>query len=300
MKKRTRTILFFSLFFIFILSTPAIILYSQGYRLDLEKRKITQTGGIFLHIEPKQAEIYINDKLAKKTDFFFGSALLENLLPGGYKIKIKKEGYYLWEKNLEVKEKQVTEAKNITLIQRRVGFTILTKNIKNFWPSLDGKKLVLLENDKNGATLKLYDLQKNLKSILTEEEKKIYPTSTAADSTSTDIISPDKKKSAVFSDSEIWIFYLKDMAEQPAKKAGEKQFLSRLSEKIDDVFWLDNNYLIFNSGNNIKIAETDDRDRIQIWDIGSFPSPKIFFNQADKKLYILSENTLYQSENLIK
>lgn len=253
MRKRTRTILFFSLFFAFVFLTPAVVLYSQGYRFDFEKRKITQTGAIFLKIEPKPAAIYINDKLVEKTDFFFGSALLENLLPGEYKIKIKKDGYYLWEKNLEVKEKQVTEAKSIILAPNKIDYTTSTKNIESFWPS---------------------------------------------PATSSDIISPDKKKSATFSDSEIWIFYLKDESEMPIKKAGDKLFLLRLSEKINDVFWLNNNYLLFNSGNNIKIAEIDDRDRVQTWEIGSFPAPKIFFNEADKKLYILSKKNLSVSEKL--
>ena len=86
MTERTRTILFLICLFLFLLIAPVTIFYSQGYRFDIDSKKITQTGGLFLKIEPKQVEIYINGKLKKKTDFFFGSALIENLLPRKYKI----------------------------------------------------------------------------------------------------------------------------------------------------------------------------------------------------------------------
>jgi len=72
MTRKTRKILFFVFFLIFLLGAPLIILYYQGYRFDLEKKSLTQTGGLFLKVTPKQAEIYIDGELVKKTDFFFG------------------------------------------------------------------------------------------------------------------------------------------------------------------------------------------------------------------------------------
>jgi hypothetical protein len=112
-------------------------------------------------------------------------------------------------------------------------------------------------------------------------------------------ISPDKKKITFFSNSEIWVLFLKDISSQPAKKAGEKLFLVRLSEKIEDVFWLNSNYLIFSAGDKIKIAEIDERDRTQTWEIGEFPEPRIFWNKNDKKLYILSGGNLFVSKPLL-
>jgi len=81
MTKKTRTILFLICLFLFLLIAPSAIFYSQGYRFDFDSKKITQTGGLFLKVFPKSAEIYLDGKLKKKTDFFFGSILIENLLP---------------------------------------------------------------------------------------------------------------------------------------------------------------------------------------------------------------------------
>ena len=140
MTRKTRKILFFVFFLIFLLGAPLIILYYQGYRFDLEKKSLTQTGGLFLKVTPKQAEIYIDGELVKKTDFFFGSTLIENLLPKKYKIEIKKEEYFPWEKILEIRAKEVTEGKNIVLFPENINFEILLKNVGNFWFSPDERK----------------------------------------------------------------------------------------------------------------------------------------------------------------
>jgi len=426
MTRKTRIVLFLSLLVLFFLVVPLIVFYSQGYRYDFENKKITQTGGLFVKVEPKQVEIYINNELTKKTDFFFGSALVENLLPKKYKIEVQKEGYLSWGKNLEIKEKEVIEAKNIVLFPENPNFTILAKEVKNLWFSPDEKKIILVEKEETGWALKLYDLDKNVKSHLINEKdiyakgaelinlefssdsKEIYldiamkeqekhfalsldksppqlmerkvtpipdynpttlppsagPYIIASQKINNDFyyldnfgyvfknemklneepfpvqseteysleifqnvvflsegktlylfspdsksfekffegindlkISPDNKKIVFFSNSEIWILFLKDA---DIKKAGEKLFINRLSEKIDAVFWLNPDYLIFNSGDNLKIVEIDDRDRIQTWDIASFPNPEIYFNGSDRKLYILSEGNLYSSGELVR
>ena len=417
MTKKTRTILFLICLFLFFLIAPSVIFYSQGYRVDINSKKITQTGGLFLKVIPKQVEVFIDGKLKKKTDFFFGSALIENLLPKKYKIQIKKEGYYPWEKNLEIREKEVTEAKNIVLIPENPNFGILTEGIKDFWFSPDERKIILSEDYEQGWALKLYDLEKNVKSHLIEEKDifpggvdllelefspdskeislevgmkeqikhftleidKIPPTLAESEeplppfenaltykALGQDIyylnnlghlfkneekltekpfpvkleteyaleifpgfvflhegqilyqfnpdsksfekffepikdlkISPDHKKVVYFTDYEIWILFLKEISNQPQRKAGDKLFLIRLSEQIKDCFWLNSDYLIFNAANKIKIAEIDDRDRINVVDVAEVENPKIFWNKNDKKLYILSNGNLSQSGKLL-
>jgi len=113
--------------------------------------------------------------------------------------------------------------------------------------------------------------------------------------------SPDFSKIFYSNDYEIWFSYL-----SPKPK---KIFLTRFSEKIKDCFWLNPYYLIFNVGDKIKISEIDNRDGINIVDLVEFSSlvdpisdeenSKMFWNQKDKKLYLLLENTLFVSEELI-
>lgn len=481
MTRKTRTILFFICLFLFLLIAPAVVFYSQGYRFDFEKKKVTQTGAFYFKVLPKSAQIYFDGRLKKKTDFIFGSVLIENLLPKTYNIQIKKEGYLAWEKTLEIKEKQVTEAKNILLIPESLGFSVLSKEVKDFFFSPDEKKIILEEIRENGWQINLYDLKNNVKSYLIgekdiakskkskvdflslefspdskrillkvgfkEEEKyfildmeKIPPDLISLDFLGADIenisfnpqvpkkifftklsekkikenkisknselfeanweakeisqtilgnlitydifggniflisnegflfrtdlsgkrqeqlsflpfpikeeinyqllvsfpkillkednnlyffdqdlgnfkelslpvnnfsLSPDLKKIVYFNNYEIWILFLEEKLGQPQKKVGEEIFLTRFSEKIGEVFWLTSHYLIFNTGNKIKIAEIDDRDRINIVDLFSikgqvkFENSKIFWNKNEKKLYILSEENLFVSKKLI-
>ena len=112
-------------------------------------------------------------------------------------------------------------------------------------------------------------------------------------------LSPDSKKLVIANNYEIWIIFLADIPEQPQRKTGQKIFLTRFSQKIDEVFWLNPNYLIFNTGEKIKIAETDDRNGINIIDLGEFQNPKIFWNQTDGKLYLFSQGKLFISGNLL-
>lgn len=113
------------------------------------------------------------------------------------------------------------------------------------------------------------------------------------------IISTDREKAAFLKKNEISIFFMKEQTSQPHKDYKERMFLTRFSEPINNLYWITPHYLIFNSGNKIKISEIDDRDKINIIDLAEYQEPEIYFNQYNKKIYILSENSLVESESII-
>ena len=43
----------------FLLIAPTAVFYSLGYRIDFDSKKISQTGGLFLKVLPKQVEVYL-------------------------------------------------------------------------------------------------------------------------------------------------------------------------------------------------------------------------------------------------
>ncbi len=431
MIKKTRKILFLTCLFLFALIAPAAILYSQGYRIDFNPaangKIISRTGGLFLKVSPRQADIFIDGKLKKRTDFFFGSALIENLLPKKYKVEVKKEKYHSWEKILEIKEKQVSEAKNIILFPKEVSFNVLSEETEQFWISPDQKKIIIKIIEENNWILYIYDSEKNEKNRLisaedieakssllidldfSKDSKEIYlkigiekeikyftlketgeinpslieeksavngnglyrldenghllkdKTIVSAEpfllkekieydlKVFQDFIflseengnlykfnpelkifevffeeanclkpSPNNKKLLYSSDYEIWILFLSESSEPPQKSKGEKLLLIRLSEKISDIFWLNDNYLIFIAGKTVKISEIDNRDKLNITNIFEIKNLqqiedsekdfsrsqaesllKMFWNQSDKKIYLLKEKTLYSSSAIL-
>ena len=419
MKKWQRTVLFWVLCFVFLIISPILILYSQGYRFDFEKRTFVKTGGLFIKAQPKQVEVFLNGKFVKKTDLFFGSLLIQKLLPKKYKIEVKKEGFSSWEKNLEIQPNKVTEAKNIILFPKKIDLEKLVSFVEDFYPLADKKRIILKEKSEEGWMLSLYDIEKNFTTLLVKEktfsrdganlinleetenqnvlkievgfgekmkifsldfsqippilkeeeekvenflaqkklEKNVYyldsfgnlflnqekinqeplpiqkETKYSIEVLNGNIfikesknenescfylfnnenknfekifcggkdfkISPDGKKLAIFSNSEIWILFLKDELGQPQKKAGEKFLLLRLSKEIKDVFWINSNYLIFNSGGEIQIAEIDDRDKINVVTFEGFKDPKIFWNSLDKRIYILDEEKFFRTQSFL-
>jgi len=452
---RTRNILFISLLILFLIIAPITVFYSLGWRFNWTTKKIVQTGVFYFKVWPKNAQVYLNGEFKKKTDIFFSSAYIDNLLPGQYEIKIKKDGYYDWKKTLEIKKKEVTEGKNIVLIPQNPNFNLLSEKIKDFFFSPNKEKVILKEEENEIWSLKLFDLDRNVKSHLINEtdvskgkvelidlrfspdskdillklglkeniyyylletdsspaklskidyldspdqiyfhpqnSKKLFISQEATlnevdlenkeilppllenivvfsingdniyyldDSGSflkTDFsaqkkeklniipfslkketpyeiiisaskifikednvlyifdenqksfkrffepikdlkLSPDFKKIVYFNDYEISFLFLEKQYDQPTKEANEQLFLTRFSEKIENIFWYTDYYLIFNLGDKIKVMEIDERDKINIYDLTQFKEPKIFF--SDKKLYLLSEEKLYASEPL--
>ncbi|HJN62116.1 MAG TPA: hypothetical protein QGH92_00740 [Candidatus Parcubacteria bacterium] len=363
MIKRNRTILFIILFFLFLSAAPLTIFYSQGYRFDFQEKRFVQTGGLYFKVRPLGAEIYLNGKLVKDTSILFGTALVENLLPKTYDVEIKKEGFHSWQKNLEVKEKLVAEAKNIVLIPKEPEFSLLEENIEDFWFSDDGEKLVykkfgeekeklesvkipqvikkdlishivvsnsilwlnnqgfLSKSDLTGKTLEIFNTKplsikeekeykivvKNSSKIFIQEDNSLFYLNEESkifekisDSVKNLKFSPDFKKVVYFNNYEIWVYFLESEEGQPHREDKEKLFLNRFSQSLGNVFWLSNHYLIFNLEDKIKVAEIDNREKLNIVDIAEFQNPKIFFHQKDKKLYVLTKGNLYISEVLLK
>lgn len=293
MTKRSRTILFLTCVILFLITAPVLTLYSQGFRFDFKEKRLVQIGGISIQASPKQVEIYINGKLKGKTDFFFGTSLLENLLPQKYAVELKKTGYFPWKKNLPVQEGLVTEIRNVYLFPENPGFVSLnsTDTLKFFQESTTtatATDYIFSEysfRQQNG-NLYLYNPDTKVFEKFFEPLKGIS-------------VLNDNRKMAYFSDNELWVLFLQDFFSQPARKSGDKILLGRFSEKIGQVAWINEDYLVFTVGNKIKISEIDDRDGFNIYDLGEFESPEIFFNSADFKLYVLSEKTIYSSTKLL-
>lgn len=86
---------------------------------------------------------------------------------------------------------------------------------------------------------------------------------------------------------------------QPQKKPGDEIIVAEFKNEIGELLWLNDFYVIFSVKDQIKIAEIDDRDAINIVDFASYPNPEIFWNKNDRIFYVFSEGNLYSFENLI-
>ena len=54
------------------------------------------------------------------------------------------------------------------------------------------------------------------------------------------------------------------------------------------------------ANNTIRIAEIDNRDKINFYDIGELDNPRIYYSSKEKKIYALSLGKFYSSDKLFE
>jgi hypothetical protein len=134
--------------------TFAAIQWGRGYRPDFKNGQLKGTGLLTANSYPKGAQVYINDKLTTATDDTL------NLPPGDYQIKIVKDGYIPWEKNLKLEKELVTQT-NALLFPAVPDLKPLTfTGALNLTPSPDGQKIAFVvasasATPKNGLYIRL-------------------------------------------------------------------------------------------------------------------------------------------------
>ncbi|MBI2514786.1 hypothetical protein HYV91_01170 [Candidatus Wolfebacteria bacterium] len=200
MPLQTRRLLFYSLVLLFIILGFIIVFYSRGWRLSAENCRALQllncsikfekTGAIFLETKPRDVIIRLNEKLFKdKSGLIQSGTLIDDLLPANYKLKIEKDGFLSWEKNIIVKPGMVAEAKNALLIPKEIKKEVI--NISKIRGdviiavSRGGEKFILKDSKKN--IYYLYDIKdlsvayninlklKNLKGAASIRKVDFYP-----------------------------------------------------------------------------------------------------------------------------
>jgi PEGA domain-containing protein len=135
------------------------IQYAKGNWRFTKEGLVPETGLLSANSFPTGAQILINDKLVSATD---DTLYLE---PGEYEVKIVKEGYSTWRKELSIEKELVTQT-NALLFPASPSLTSLTlSGVENVSPSPDGHKLVYYTasasaQSKNG--LYLMDLTDNI------------------------------------------------------------------------------------------------------------------------------------------
>lgn len=149
---KIRKIIFISFFVLFIVGTIFICAYSRGLIFNPKTFHFQKTGAIFIDTKPKNVIIKINDKIfPDQSGPISSGTLIQNFLPGTYKIEIKKDGFYPWSKNLEVKSGFVAEAVNIILIPEKINQTLVfnAEKLSDFWVSHKGKIVSKKDNKLN-------------------------------------------------------------------------------------------------------------------------------------------------------
>jgi hypothetical protein len=152
--------LFFWIFvLLFLTTTPAAILYSQGFRFDQYKRIFIHSGSITVKSTPSSANIYLNGKLQSSSAFNIinNSTTINGLRPGSYNLKVSADGYGTWEKNVDVHSGVSTEFWNIVLAPQKLSPKELSADgVERYFPSPFGKNVAYVK--KNADILEIWSI----------------------------------------------------------------------------------------------------------------------------------------------
>ncbi|MBI2057959.1 MAG: carboxypeptidase regulatory-like domain-containing protein [Candidatus Yanofskybacteria bacterium] len=234
MTPKTRKILFYFSILAFFLMGALVLSFALGFRYDFQTNRLIKTGSIVVKANVS-AKIYIDDQLEGETSFFDSTFSKKNLLPGKYNLKVQKEGYHTWQKDVDVEEGLVSYFESVFLVKREL------------------KEEVILSGE---------ILEKHLKSQKPLPEAAAsfnLPQKGVVDFS----ISSDGSSVVWVTSHEVWVSWNKDINYQPVRKAGEKKLVTRLSGSVKKVYWHKNGSHVFlRLGAEFLMLETDTRGGI--------------------------------------
>mgnify|MGYP001791695603 CR=1 FL=1 len=93
-----------TLMILLLITTSFVILYARGYRLFVDKGApaVSKTGILQITSTPTSSQVYINDHLTTATNNTI------NLTPNKYTVKVTKDGYYDFQKDVQIEKEVVT------------------------------------------------------------------------------------------------------------------------------------------------------------------------------------------------
>jgi hypothetical protein len=165
-----RKIMFLMFILSFFIVASLVIIYAQGYRIKLSwpldlNESLQKTGMLVLKTNPGEAQIYIDNTFGaylsnkltaqEEDDYTRTPAKIKYLMPGEYKITVKKDGYWTWEKEVTIEPGKQTRLEDIRLFKKTLPRRIVEAPLQNIHTSPD-KQWAVLEKDN-----KLLDLNKN-------------------------------------------------------------------------------------------------------------------------------------------
>jgi len=280
-----RAVAFYVSVLLFFVVLPILLSYSLGYRIDYRAFKAYKTGIIFINSKPSGASIYINDKLHEGLTPFE----IEELKPGAYKVRVKKEGFYPWEEELVVRPNMVTKADSIILFpvmreMTKIGgesasdFAISDRGYI-YYLSASG----LYRSDNDGSDLRKMASYSDWPRKLIRKR-----------------FSPDGDKLLCFNEREVVIAYLNiDKAAAKDAAGARVENILKTEESIVDVFWYSGSgYIIVVTEKYINVLELRGGGKRNIATLYKFNAPpgSVTYDANNGSLYFMDTGKGHDSK----
>ncbi len=170
LEKPLRRKIFYLMVALFGVVAPLIVLYSQGYIVDFKSRGFVSTGGIFVKTSQPGARVLVDAERSGETSFISHGALVTNLLPKRYTVRVEKDGFQPWSKVVRVSDQEVLEFRNVFLPPASITPTAVFRTPRNLparLVALEGRSEVAVESGRADQPTSVFivDLEERLARI---------------------------------------------------------------------------------------------------------------------------------------
>lgn len=165
LSRKTRLTIMLSLFGIFLVATPIVILYARGYTYDFKTHSIFHGGALSIETEPAEARVFINDILMKQTS----PLKISHVLPGNYHIRIEGKNAIPWEKDINIVSNETTYLHDIDLFSPTPGQIILEHStpIHQMYQSKNANFFLFSTHENDVYEFSLFDFASQKESFVT-------------------------------------------------------------------------------------------------------------------------------------
>jgi len=261
-----------------------LFLLAKGYRVNLTDQTISKTGAISVKTYPTNALLYIDNKEMGRTP---ESRVLET---GRHSIRIEKEGFHYWEKEINIPEDKTTIITPWLILEENKKFTVWNsqKEAINFWVNENEDiALILLKEPGEKYSLWKYKIERTMWEIL-NNPMKIWESS---DSNITLLLSPDGNYALLTTLTESGnASFLVNTSTTFTPATNNKIELTGL-EKSNIQWASDNKHILFDSVTSLLSYNITDRLMYTIFAKENTSTNNIWTTTSDGFLYFVSENS---------
>ncbi|OGI17332.1 MAG: hypothetical protein A2Z52_00300 [Candidatus Moranbacteria bacterium RBG_19FT_COMBO_42_6] len=164
MENLKRTIFFWTLVILFLITAPTVVLRARGYRFDLNRGVFVHSGSISIKSNPQNVDVDLNGELirSKTLSRINNSYNISGLIPKEYGITISAPDFQTWNKKIEVHSGLSTEIWNSILVRKNYEKTPYdSSGIDKFFISPKDKFVVFDQKIESRLGIKILNLKDN-------------------------------------------------------------------------------------------------------------------------------------------
>jgi len=164
MENLKRTIFFWTLVILFLITAPTVVLRARGYRFDVNRGVFVHSGSIAIKSNPQNVDVILNGELieSKTLSRINSSYNISGLIPKEYDITISAADFQTWNKKIEVHSGLSTEIWNSVLVRNNYEkIPYDSSGIDKFFLSPKDKFAVFDQKIESRLRINILNIKKN-------------------------------------------------------------------------------------------------------------------------------------------